>query len=72
MRSNAWRSPADLLGGAGHYATVGDLIHTGANCHPKYQVIAVAGDRAWIRDIQHGADHVVPVQQCRKLEAGGA
>ena len=46
---------------------VGDVVATGTNSHPKYRLIAVTDDRAWIRDIQHGTDHVVPVDLCRKV-----
>ena len=71
MRSNAWLSPADLPGEATNVA-VGDVVRTGENFHPHYHVIAVAGDRAWLRDLQHGADHIVPVNRCRKIKDGGA
>jgi hypothetical protein len=43
-----------------------DVVRTGDNAHPLYRVIAVYGDRAWLRDIQHGTDHVVPVARLRK------
>jgi len=49
------------------FVAVGDAVSTSANNHPLYRVIAVTKDRAWIRDIQHGSDHVVPVDRCRKI-----
>ena len=64
----AWRSPADLLGNAVVSVAAGQLVRTGDNFHPHYHVIAVTGDRAWIRDTQHGSDHIVPISQCRKIQ----
>jgi hypothetical protein len=43
------------------------VVRTGANFHPHYQVIALAEDRAWIRDTQHGTDHVIPLGRCQRL-----
>lgn len=72
MKSNALRSPTNLLGGATLHLAVGDVVRTGDNFHPHYHVIAVAEDRAWIRDIQHSVDHIVPIDRCRKVQKGGA
>ena len=44
------------------------MIRTGHNCHPLYRVIAVTADRAWIRDIQHGTDHVIPIDGCTRID----
>jgi hypothetical protein len=63
----AWRSDNDVRGEPAAAVTIGDLIRTGENCHPQYQVIAVKNDRAWIRDVQSGVDHVVPIARCRKI-----
>ena len=71
MKSNAWRSPTDFRGRA-TYVAVGDVVRTGENFHPHFRVIAVTEDRAWIRDLQYGADHIVPVDRCRKIINGGA
>ncbi len=46
----------------------GDLVRTGSNQFPHFQVIAVHGDMGWLRDVQTGADHLVPLLRCRKLE----
>jgi len=70
--SNTWLRPSDLRGGSTLHIVVGDLVRTGQNFHPHYQVIAVNEDRAWIRDTQHGLDHVVPIDRCHKIKAGGA
>jgi len=66
----AWRSPADLLSGATECISVGDMIRTGENFHPHYHVIAVTDDRAWIRDTQHGTDHIIPIDRCRRVSRG--
>jgi hypothetical protein len=62
----AWRSPSDLLGETA-VLDIGDLVRTGGNLHPHYRVIALTEDRAWIRDIQHGTDHIVPLDRCTKV-----
>ena len=69
MRSNARLSLIDP-GGAALRVGVGDVVRTGNNFHPHYRVIAVTGDRAWIRDIQYGSDHVVPIDRCQAIEDG--
>ena len=40
---------------------VGDIVRTGENRYPHYRVIAISGDRAWIRDVQYCTDHVVRI-----------
>ena len=67
MKSNAWRSPTDLTGEATLHVAAGNLIQTGENSHPHFHVIAVTEDRAWIRDTQHGTDHIVPIGRCRVI-----
>jgi hypothetical protein len=63
----AWRSLADIRSEPVLPVKVGDLIRTGENFHPHYHVIALTEDRAWIRDTQHGTDHVVLIDRCRRL-----
>ena len=46
----------------------GDIVCTGANQFPRYEVIAIRGDRAWLRDLQSGADHLGYTSRCRKLQ----
>ena len=65
--ARAWRSPIDLLSENTLHVAVGDLIRTGENLRPHYHVIAVTQDRAWVRDTQHGADHIVPIDRCRRI-----
>lgn len=48
----------------------GDLVATGANLHPYFEVLAVNGEKAWVRNVQNGADHLALLNRCRRL--GGA
>jgi hypothetical protein len=45
----------------------GDLVRTGPNPFPRFEVVAVSGEKAWVRDLQDGADHLAPVAHLRKL-----
>lgn len=46
---------------------VGDLVRTGPNLFPHFDVIAVHGDKAWVRNVQTGVDHLAFVSRCRKI-----
>jgi hypothetical protein len=46
---------------------VGDLVRTGENLFPHFEVIAVHGDKAWVRNVQNGTDHLALVSRCRKI-----
>lgn len=67
MSSLARRSLANVCGEPELPVRVGDLIRTGGNSHPHFRVIALAEDRAWVRDTQHGTDHIVPLSRCRRI-----
>ena len=45
----------------------GDIVRTGQNQFPHFEVIAVNGEKAWLRDVQSGEDHLAIVSRCRKL-----
>jgi hypothetical protein len=45
----------------------GDLVRTGTNAFPHYQVIAVYGDKVWVRDVQYGSDGITSLNLCRKI-----
>ena len=47
---------------------VGDLVRTGENFHPHFAVVAIAGDKAWLRNLQNGADQLAFLSRCRKLD----
>ena len=67
MTALVWQSPADLLGMTAPRVSVGDLVRTGEYFHPHYQVIALSENRAWIKDTQHGMDHVVPLDRFARI-----
>jgi hypothetical protein len=43
----------------------GDVVRTGPNLHPQFTVVAVSGDKAWLREVQSGADSIGLVERCR-------
>lgn len=49
---------------------VGDHVRTGDNRHPQFAVVAVSGDKAWVRNLQSGADSLASLSRCRKIENG--
>jgi hypothetical protein len=46
---------------------IGDTVRTGENRYPQYAIIAISGERAWIRNVQYGDDHVVPIATIHKI-----
>ena len=51
---------------------VGDLVRTSENFHPHFTVIAVSGDKAWVRNVQSGADHLAQLSRCRRIEVAAS
>lgn len=47
----------------------GDLVRAGPNLFPHFEVIAVSGDKVWVRDVQSGADHLALLSRCRRISA---
>jgi hypothetical protein len=45
----------------------GDTVRTGPNHLPHYEVLAVRGDKAWVRDVAAGSDHLALVDRCRRV-----
>jgi hypothetical protein len=45
----------------------GDLVRTGPNLFPHYEVVAVHGEKAWVRNVQDGADYLALLSRCRKI-----
>lgn len=45
----------------------GDLVRTGPNLYPHFEVLAVHDDKAWVRNVQNGADHLALISRCRKI-----
>jgi hypothetical protein len=46
----------------------GDIVRTGENLHPHFTVVAISGDKAWLRNLQSGADSLGLLSRCRKIE----
>lgn len=47
----------------------GDIVRTGTNLFPHFEVLAVHGDKAWVRNVQNGADSLALLARCRKIQA---
>jgi hypothetical protein len=45
----------------------GDTVRMGENHFPHYQVLAVNGDKAWVRNVLNGADALALIGRCRKV-----
>ena len=45
----------------------GDLIRTGPNLYPHFTVIAVSGEKVWVRNVQTGVDGFTAINRCRKI-----
>jgi len=50
----------------------GDLVRTGPNLFPHFTVMAVIGDKAWVRNIETGADGITGLTRCRKINGAPA
>ena len=46
---------------------VGDIVRTGANLFPHFEVLALHGEKAWVRNLSNGADHLAMVSRCRRI-----
>lgn len=46
----------------------GDIVSAGQNHYPRYEVVAVHGDKAWVRNILNGTDALTLLSRCRKIE----
>ena len=46
---------------------VGDIVRTGDNQFPHYEIIAVRGGRVWLRDVQYGIDQVVGAETVHRI-----
>lgn len=45
----------------------GDLVRTGVNLCPEFEVIATFGQKAWVRNVANGEDHLALLSRCRKV-----
>ncbi|HLZ84022.1 MAG TPA: hypothetical protein VKQ54_10685 [Caulobacteraceae bacterium] len=48
---------------------MGHVVRTGPNHFPHFEVIAIHGDKAWVRNVVTGADSLTPLSRCRRLPA---
>ena len=46
---------------------IGDLVRTGPNLYPHFEVLAVSGDKAWVRNVVNGADSLALLRRCRRI-----
>ena len=53
--------------GYDQHIQAGDMIRTGPNLFPHFTVIAVNGDKAWVRNVQTGMDGLAALGRCRKI-----
>jgi hypothetical protein len=44
----------------------GDMVRTGPNLYPHFTVMAVVGDKVWVRNTETGADGITGLTRCRK------
>jgi hypothetical protein len=46
----------------------GDVVRMGQNLYPHFEVIAVSGDKIWVRNLQSGEDHIGLACRARKID----
>ena len=66
-------SYSDLFGirydkAADHTINPGDIVRTGQNQRPQFSVLAVSGDKAWVRNVDTGLDGIVDLDRCHRVE----
>lgn len=49
----------------------GDQVRCSENLYPHCEVIAVSGDKAWLRNVTDGSDHLARLSRCRRLADSG-
>lgn len=47
--------------------SVGDVVRAGPNHFPHFDVVAVHGDMAWVRNVSSGQNALMPLARCRKV-----
>lgn len=56
--------PMDSLPPTGGPVEAGQTVFLGPHAGPIYRVIAVAGDKVWVRDEGWRSEHIVSVHRC--------
>ena len=46
---------------------VGDIVRTGDNLYPHFEVVALSGPKAWVRNVETGADFLALTSRCRRI-----
>ena len=50
----------------------GDMVRTGPNLYPHFTVMAVVGDKVWVRNTETGSDGITGLTRCRKINGAPA
>jgi hypothetical protein len=45
----------------------GDLVRTGTNQHPYFEVLVVKGDKVWVRDVASGVEQIIPRHRVHRI-----
>lgn len=51
---------------------VGDLVQTGPNLFPRFEIVAISGETVWVRNVNTRQDALLPASRCRKVSPEGA
>jgi len=51
---------------------VGDLVQTGPNLFPRFEIVAISGETVWVRNVSSRQDALLPASRCRKVSPEGA
>jgi hypothetical protein len=47
---------------------IGDVVRTSANHYPHFSVIAINGEKVWVRNVETGQDSLTMLARCRRVE----
>jgi hypothetical protein len=47
----------------------GDIVCSGRNHFPYFEVLAARADKAWVRNVATGEDHLVAIGRCRRVHS---
>jgi hypothetical protein len=47
---------------------VGDIVRMGANLYPQYAVVAIDGNKVWVRNVLNGVDGLALLSRCRRVD----
>jgi hypothetical protein len=55
-------------GACGAAIVAGDRVRIGPSLLPHFEVLAVRGDNAWVRNMADGSDHLALTARCRRID----